>query len=81
MFYHAVCFGLFPINGAFDLILLVTVTCKLSLRISKSVPVRRTRNCETRIQRTTPHEPRNAIYNLLATVFYFKSLFCLKLTR
>ena len=28
MFYHAVCFGLFPINGAFDLILLVTVgTC------------------------------------------------------
>ncbi len=39
------------------------------------------RNDVARIQHTTLHEPRNAIYNLLATVFYFKSLFCLKLTR
>ncbi len=49
----------------------ITVTCKLSLRIAESVPVRRTRNCETRIQRTTPHEPRNAIYKVLAVVFDF----------
>ena len=35
----------------------------LSGRISESVPVRRTRNCDARIQRTTHHCTRNAIYN------------------
>ena len=39
-------------------------------RISKSIPVRRTRNCEMRIQLTTPHEHRNAIYKVLQGVFY-----------
>ena len=38
----------------------------LSGRISKSVPVRRTRNCETRIRSWRTTEPRPAICTLLA---------------
>ena len=52
-----------------------TVTCKLSLRISKSVPVRRTRNCETRIRSWRTTEPDPAICTLLCVraLFIFVS--------
>ena len=42
----------------------------LSGRISESVPVRRTRNCDARIRSWRTTEPRPAICTLLYCVFY-----------
>ncbi len=42
----------------------------LSGRISESVPVRRTRNCETRIRSWRTTEPCTAICTVLTAVFY-----------
>lgn len=57
------------LNGFYP-ILPSTVTCKLSLRISELVPVREDGTDVARIQLTTLHEPRNAIYNLLPAGLY-----------
>ena len=50
-----------------------TDTCKLSGRISESVPVRRTRNCDARIRSWRTTEPRPAICTYYALTFYFLS--------
>ncbi len=43
----------------------------LSGRISESVPVRRTRNCDARIRRWRTTEPRPAICTVLSAFFHF----------
>ena len=62
----------------------------LSGRISESVPVRRTRNCDARIRSWRTTKPRPAICTLLCLVFYslififnhkfFRFLYCFWIT-